>query len=231
MNQFKKLFWALALVSLCFTACSDDDDDDPEPQPTPSTFTSLESPYLICASRNPGGVGFDFFYDGKAGGANNMDSLTVTDFKADMVIRTIKGEKADSTLAGMPFIQMFNGAKAINYSGVDTACKGLDKYNALSISDLAALDYQVDEASFTLGGLETGSTGKPLVSALNAQYGKLVIGDKWKSPAKNEIDGDEPIWVFQLTDGVYVKMIVADFPAKPAPTATGYVDIKWEIID
>ncbi len=231
MNQFKKLFWALALFSLCFTSCSDDDDEDPQPQPTPSTFTSLESPYLICANRNPGGVGFDFYYDGKAGGANNMESLTVNDFKADMVIRTMKGEKPDGSMAGLPFIQLFEGSKAINYSEVDFNCTGLTEFYTLSISDLPSLEYQSDDASFTLSGLQSGSTGKPLVSSLNQQYKKLIIGDKWKAAAINDIEGDEPIWIIQLADGKYAKMIVPDFPADPAPTATGYIDIQWALID
>ena len=54
------VFVALAFWGVLFTSCEKDEPDDPTP--TISQFVSLENPYLICANRNPGGVGFDFEY-------------------------------------------------------------------------------------------------------------------------------------------------------------------------
>ncbi|MBN2778101.1 MAG: hypothetical protein JXR36_10670, partial [Bacteroidales bacterium] len=82
---------SLFFIGIIFTSCEKDEPE--EPTPTVSQFVSLENPYLICANRNPGGVGFDFEYKGDKGGANNIDSLTVTDFEYDLKIRTIKVEK------------------------------------------------------------------------------------------------------------------------------------------
>ena len=40
-----------------------EEDEDNDLKPNEEEFGSLESPYLICAGRNPGGVGFDFEYN------------------------------------------------------------------------------------------------------------------------------------------------------------------------
>ncbi len=79
----KILFLLCAYLAFTLIGCSDDD-NNPVSNKSSEIFVSLSSPYLICASRNPGGVGFDFEYNDKAGGANNMDSLTVSDFDFDI---------------------------------------------------------------------------------------------------------------------------------------------------
>ncbi|MEA3317590.1 MAG: hypothetical protein U9R54_06500 [Bacteroidota bacterium] len=107
MKSLKSSIFVLAALifgAVLFTSCEKDEDN--ELTTNESQFVSLESPYLICAGRNPGGVGFDFEYNGEKGGANNLDSLTVDNFTYDLKIRTIKGEKTDGSLGSTPYIQL-----------------------------------------------------------------------------------------------------------------------------
>lgn len=96
MNTYKYILIILTGLFFTFTSCEKDDDNNNNDNQ--EQFQSLNSPYLICANRNPGGVGFDFVYDGETGGANYLDSLTVSDFEYDIIIRTIKAEKPDGSL-------------------------------------------------------------------------------------------------------------------------------------
>jgi len=223
------LFATIAVLGLLFTSCKKDETDDPIP--TNNQFVSLENPYLICANRNPGGVGFDFEYKGKKGGANNMDSLTVNDFEYDLKIRTIKGEKPDGSLGGAPFIQLHETVKAVNYSAVDTTCNGYSDFQNLNSSNIQNYILQSDDPNFDLTSVLTGTTGSPLMQQLMQEYNKLVIGQKWKDAANNNIDDDEPIWIIQTREGKIIKFIVTDFPADPAPTSTGYITIEWTFVE
>jgi hypothetical protein len=221
-------FTALIIMSTLLSSCQKEKDDDINQD---TTFERLESPYLICSSRNPGGVGFDFEYQGELGGANNMDSLSVTDFEYDIKIRTIKGEKPDGTLGGAPFIQLYETVQAVNYSAIDTTCKGYAEYAALSTADLLSFDWQYDDSSFDLTTLQTGETGSPLMQNLNQEFQKLVMGQFWKETANNEIENDELVWLIKTREDKIVKFIVTDFPADPAPTSTGYISIEWSFVE
>jgi hypothetical protein len=219
---------ALAFWGVLLTSCKKDEVDDPTP--TPNQFVSLENPYLICANRNPGGVGFDFEYKGDKGGANNIDSLTVTDFEYDLKIRTIKVEKPDGSLGGAPFIQLYETAKALNYSTVDTTCKGYSDFQNLNSTNILNYTLQSDNSSFNLANVPVGTTGSPLMQDLNQELNKLVIGQRWKDAAGNTIADDEPIWIIQTRESKIVKFIVTQMPANPAPTSTGYVKIEWDFV-
>ncbi len=84
MKPFKSSIFVIATLTIgtvLFTSYEKDEEDNPTPNE--SQFIRLESPYLICANRNPGDVGFDFEYNGEKGGANNLDFLTADDFPAD----------------------------------------------------------------------------------------------------------------------------------------------------
>ncbi len=230
-----KLFSALLIVSslllsIVFTSC--DKDNNPIP-PTTSTgqFVSQTSPYLICATRNPGGVGFDFRYKNSRGGANNMDSLTVSDFEYDLFIKTMKAEKPDGSIGGAPYIKLFGTLGAVNYSAIDTSCKGLTDFQNLNSTNIQNYTLQSDDAGFNLSSVPTGTTGYPLMQQLIQEYNKLVLGERWKDAAGNDIEEDEPIWLIKTREGVMVKFIVTDFPAEPAPTSTGYIEIEWDFIN
>ena len=219
----------LTIGAVLFTSCEKYENDNPTLNE--SQFVSLESPYLICANRNPGGVGFDFEYNGEKGGANNLDSLTVDDFTYDLKIRTIKGEKPDGSLGGAPYIQLSATAQAVNYSAVDTTCKGFTDFTNLNSSNIQNYTLHSDDASFDISTVPTGETGSPLMQDLMQEYNKLVIGQKWKQAANNDIADDEPIWIIETVEGRIVKVIVTDFPAAPAPTSTVYIAIEWDFVE
>jgi len=220
---------AFPIATILFTSCEKDEDD--EPTPIENQFVSLESPYLICANRNPGGVGFDFEYKGEKGGANNLDSLTVEDFTYDLKILNIKAEKPDGSLGGAPYIQLSATAQAVNYSAIDTTCKGFTDFTNLNSSNIQNYTLQSDDPSFDIASVPTGNTGKPLMQDLLQEYNKLVIGQKWKEAAHNDIADDEPIWIIKTEEGRSVKFIVTDFPADPAPTSTGYIAVEWNFVE
>ncbi|MBN2165194.1 MAG: hypothetical protein JW717_02845 [Marinilabiliaceae bacterium] len=219
----------LAFWGIQFISCEKDVQDNQTP--TISQFVSLENPYMICANRNPGGVGFDFEYNNKKGGANNIDSLTVDDFAYDLKIRTIKAEKPDGSLGGVPFIQLHETVNAVNYSSVDTTCKGFTDFQNLTSSNIQNYTLQSDNSSFNLASVPVGTTGSPLMQDLNQELNKLVIGQRWKNAAGNTIAADEPIWIIQTREGRIIKFIVTVFPAAPAPTSTGYIAIEWDFVE
>ena len=161
MRRFKSSILVMAMIAICsmllFTSCEKDDDD--EKVVAESQFVSKESPYLICAGRNPGGMGFDFDYHGKKGGANNMDSLSVSDFKYDLKIRTIKGEKGDGSLGGAPFVQLNSTVEAVNYSTVDITCTGIEKFNALNATNVKSYTLSIDDVAFDIESVTKGGTG------------------------------------------------------------------------
>lgn len=215
--------------SMMFISC--DKDDNENIKPDESQFVSLNAPYLICAGRNPGGVGFDFEYKGEKGGTNNLDSPTVDDFAYDLKILTIKGEKPNGSLGGAPFIKLFDSTvEAVNYSTVDVTCKGITAFKNLNKSNILNYTLQTDAADFNISSLPTGTTGKPLMQDLMRECSKLVIGQKWKSTANNDIADDEPVWIIKTPEDRLVKLIVIDFPAI-APTKTGYVSIEWDFVN
>lgn len=220
----------LSLLMLTAISCDDDNDNNNSDNDI-IEFTSLGTPYLVCANRNPGGVGFDFEYNGEKGGANSMDSLSVDDFEYDLKIRTIKGEKSDGTQSGAPFIVLGHGAEAVNYSKIDTSCVGITQFNALTTANVKSYTLASDNASFNIASLTTGTTGSPLLTELQVEYKKLVLGESWKATAKNAISEDELVWIMKTQEGQLVKFIVTEFPAKGAPTSTGYVSIEWTFLN
>jgi hypothetical protein len=228
MKSYKLILMVMIGLVLSFTGCSSDDNNGVQPQG--EQFQSIDSPYLICATRNPGGVGFDFEYNGETGGPNHMDSLSVSDFEYDIKIRTIKAQNPDESLNGMPFIVLGSGVEAVDYSRYYPDCKGFTDFQNLTLSNVQSYTLGTDDPSFDLTSLTPGTTGKPLKSDVQAEYAKLVIGDKWKSPAKNDVAEDETVWIIKTGEGRLVKIIVTDFPADPAPTSTGYVEIEWDFL-
>jgi hypothetical protein len=125
---------------------------------------------------------------------------------------------------------------AFDASSLASVATGDDGYNALtSVTAEITAGLRADAAGFTMEGLEAGGTGSPLMSAINKQYKKLAIGDKWKAAAKTGDrtgpSGDEPVWVIKTREGRHVKTMFIAMPSAGAPTETGYVAIKWDLID
>lgn len=226
----KRLLVALLVVCPVLLNLSCSDNDDNSPVASEVKFSTLSTPYLVCANRNPGGVGFDFEYKGNKGGANNLDSMTVSDFEYDVKIKTIKVEKPDGSLGGFPVVEMYSTVEAVNYSQIDTNCKGFEKYNALTNSNIKKFTLVKDDPNFDINSVSKGSTGSPLLQPLNNELKKLIIGQNWKDSAGNEVENDESIWIIKTREGKLVKFIVRDFPAAPAPTSTGYIAIEWDFV-
>ena len=219
----------LTILALLFSSC--DKDDSVQPTQTDNQFVSLEQPYLICANRNPGGVGFDFEYMEAKGGANNLDSLTVSDFEYDIKIRTIKAEKPDGSLSGAPFIQLYETVQAVNYSTIDTTCKGYTQFLNLNSSNIHSYTLLSDNTDFNINSVTAGNTGSPLLQSLIQEFNKLVIGQNWKEAANNDITDDEPVWIIQTREGKIIKLIITQFPSNPAPTSTGYISLEWAFVE
>ncbi len=237
----KKIFPVYILFALLiFASVSCEKDDDDNTLVDEFQFESLQTPYLVCANRNPGGIGLDFEYDGEKGGAYNIDdSLASANLSYDLKIRTIKGEKSDGSMGGAPFIQLHDNVQAINYSTVDVTCTGITKFNSLTTSGLKEYSLASDDASFDILSVTTGETGAPLMGKLQIEYAKLVLGEAWKAAANNDKAEDEPIWIVKTQEGRLIKLIITDFPAdpaaypnhEPAVTETGFVDITWDYLD
>lgn len=234
-----KKFILLLILAASIFSCGKDDEKTKQikDKEVKEAFTSLESPYLICAGRNPGGVVFDFIYKDEQGGANNVDDIKMQELNPDMFVKTVKGQKSSSneSLGGMPSIRLASKVQAMNYSLHDSDCIGYKSYlKILKLSDinLDLTKFKSDDLSFDLSKLPKGSSGKSLISDIAKEYKKLIIGNKWLKSAHNDKVGDEPIWILKTTEGKYVKMIVKKFPAiiKGKPT-NGYISLEWAIID
>ena len=224
--KFLMIIFSIFLIPI---SCTKDEDNPVSPES--EQFVSKTSPYLICGNRNPGGIGFDFEYHGEKGGVNYIDSLSVSDFDYDIKVRTIKAEKSDGTLCGMPFFKLAEGVTAVNYSEIDSTCTGYDSFVNLAVTNPEDIPFESDDTSYDLSVLTAGSSGKPLQQDVKNEFKKLVIADKWKPSANNDTEGDELVWLVKSKEGRHIKMIALDFPADPAPTATGYIAIDWEFID
>lgn len=229
ITQVSKGFLALSLIMFSFSACEKDDDNNGNNNN--GTFSAISTPYLVCASRNPGGVGFDFEYNGEEGGANNMDSLSVSDFEEDVLVKTIKGDN-EGTAAAYNYIALFNDAQAVNYSSIDATCKGYTSFQALTYATASATELTfTSDNTYSFSGLTAGTSGSPLATEVNTQIAQMVIGDKWKASAKNAVADDELVWIIKTREGRWVKFIVTEFPATNAPTATGYINIEWDFLN
>lgn len=197
--------------------------------PDSKVVFTASNPYLVCAGRNPAGIGFDFSYQKQKGGALEMALLEDDMYKTvavDMVIRTIKAEKEGKPM-GCPFIQLFHGAKALKYSEKT----GLQAYKTLSNISIDPSKFVMDQEEFDVNSIAVSASGFREYALVRKQFDKLVIGDHWKMPLFNSINDDEPIWIIKTSDNKYVKMIVSEFPSKKAPTKTGYCNIEWDLIE
>ncbi len=189
----------------------------------------VTSPYLICANRNPGGVGFDFVMDNEKGAAYNLDE--VPDLEWDVYIKTYKGVTNDGgNLLGKPFIKLYSTtvlAKVVSTNG-ETGYNAITNTAGL-ISGLAADGIAVlnvsDVKKDSCGNLWYKSTG-----GLKSFYDQLVIGEKWKKTSKSE-STTQKTYIIKTREGRYVKFMIKEFPASGAPTSTGYVDIIWTLLD
>lgn len=228
------MFGIVLTLSVLCVSCSETNDDEVINQkevvtPDSKVVFTAANPYLVCAGRNPAGIGFDFSYQSQKGGALEMALLEdemYQNVQVDMVIRTIKAEK-DGKPMGCPFIQLFHGATALEYSETS----GIEAYNTLSTVALDPSSFELDKVGFDVNSIAVSASGFRNYALVRQQFNKLVVGDRWKISLFNSKDADEPIWIIKTGENKYIKMIVSEFPSKNAPTKTGYCTIEWDLIE
>lgn len=231
-KTFKLVVVVLALL-VTSISCSKD-----EEKLTPSydgKFYPLAPPYILCIGQNPGGIVFDFIYNGEKAGANNFDYPSVKDIDPDLLIKNNKCKLPQGMTGGggMPHMILGKGVVALNYTEINPECKGFKKYEELSKSDLNNLEFKEDDSSFDLSKLTLTDWGVPSYTDMMKEFKKLVIGNTWKLTAHNDIEGDELVWVIKTKEGDLVKMIVTKFPAKnkEGRSLNGNIDMQWDLLN
>lgn len=160
INRINQFLLALLLVILFAGCASDSDDDDDE-----ADSLALESPFLICASKNPGGVGFDFSSD-RSGTAYNLDDIP--DLEYDLKIKTIKGYRkvnGVSTKKGCPYAELYrnstdntdNAAEAVNITGLDSSIVGETGYTGITSADSYLASFAKDTADIDTNLVDASS--------------------------------------------------------------------------
>ena len=135
MKTLLKIFTNLSMASIIavslFTGCHDDSSDD-------LTIGPVESPFIICAGKNPGGVGIDVDSDT----AYNIDDKA--DFGWDLRVKTYKGvlknKSGKTAMSGAPFIKL-QGTTVSAYKYSDN---GTTDYDGIVLSDVVAGSLQAD---------------------------------------------------------------------------------------
>lgn len=225
----------LSISLITISGCEEDDD---------STLNAEEqtSPYLICANRNPGGVGIDL----DSGKAYSIDDYE--DYSWDLHVKTYKGVMESSgspAIAGCPFIKL----KDTTVSAYVYTATGKTAYESITLADVTDLGYSADtitsialdsvdtvqsgeftesemsNGNFAVGNYYYAYTGK---TGLKAQYKKLTVGETWKSVAANTDHGDDKIYIIKSDEGDYFKLIVTDFGSKSDIGESGYISIDYE---
>lgn len=235
-KRVKRILLMSSIVVLGVSCASDSSDDDEK------TSSALESPYLICASRNPGGVGFDFVSD-RSGVAYDLDKIP--DLEYDLKIKSVKAYKnvkGEVLKKGAPYAELYgtstdntaNAAEAVRVTGIT----GITGYGTIATAGMAqSYTYGLDTKNFSKTGLDASSDGFLIYDKVGSttdvkgQMAELAIGEKWISTAKNATADNEAVWLIKTREGQYVKLIFTEFPASGAATSTGYVAIKWELLE
>jgi hypothetical protein len=230
----KSIHFTLLLCSIfLFWGCDDSSSDD-------NDISQVSSPFLICASRNPGGVGIDL----DSSTAYNLDDKS--DFVWDIRIKTYKGVKSNSgtaALAGAPFIKL----KGTSLTAYQWSTYGETNYNAITLSNIVegslAADSveEIDIASVDVvveaDGLDSSLLGKMYYAwsgktGLKQKYADLTIGEAWKTinskAVQNHEHNDDPIYIIKSDDGNFFKLMITDFGPNSSIEKSGYIAIVWE---
>ena len=244
------LFLLSAFALLLIPGCDYSGDDDK------AGVSPVESPYLICVNRNPGGVGFDF----DSGVAYNLDENPNMDW--DLRIKTLKGHKDANPRIG------YKGRPVIDLAGVSPGgvsgyrhSTGVDEtaYNAFASSDatgtftfdpvdgyditnVASITYnhgEGDETGYVYAGTfnstdydsdaEDDNTLREVYNAsfALANYGTNGGFEYWWASGSFAT----PLYVIKTDQGTVVKFWLEEFPATNAATTSGYINIRWEVLE
>ena len=203
------------------------------------SFDTLKQPYDIHPERNPAGIGIDFYYKYHRGGANNMDDLSVSDFKHDIRIKAVKAKSIEGDIRIIPYIVLYgsanhrtNAAMAYEYSKKDSAMRGASAYEDITLEEAKSPLESPDLGSMNFEKVEKDSSRNVyLENDLRIQLKKLVIADKWLKSLRNSVENDEPVWIIRTRDNKHVKFMVTEYPAEDAPAQDGYIRLRWKVLN
>ncbi len=231
------LITLVALGGITVTGCSSDDS---------SKVEELKSPYLICAKRNPGGVGIDL----DTGEAFNLDDAPDMDW--DIKLKVYKGwDKVTNPTApptknfARPYIALrgkSGGAKVVEAatfgSTGQTAYDGIQKSAVTSLAYGADTIDDVDKSKVTkekkeiAGNTEVFYIYKTSESSatdtLKYQYDQLQIGEKFKKNCVDKDHTNDPIYIIKTDKGNYFKVIIQNFGPKSDLKEKGKIALEYK---
>jgi hypothetical protein len=222
------------LIVAGLLAC--DGEDEFLPDEVTGTFKAVEGPFVLNQDRYPEGVGFDFVYREEAGGANYLDSLSVSDFKYDVAIKPMVLESKEGPVMHTAYAVLYgdvnhrtNAALAINYSEYDSTMRGHADYEDLELEAAKTGTERADQGTINMREVDNGGTGFPLETQFLIELKKLVIADDWLQAATNDVAGDEPIWVIKTRENRYVKFIILQYQEPATPQGTAQLEVDWTL--
>jgi len=244
IKQFNSYFIIIALgAALFMSSCSDNNGTGPDLGPK-----SVTSPFLICAGRNPGGVGIDL----DSSKAYELDDNP--DFDCDLKIQNYKGVSGpsdDPKFSGRPYIAL-KGTTVSAYNWSETSKEGTmgqDVYDDIVRADVTNKTFTADQVAdidiSAVDKVESGDYDDPKYegkyfysrggkNGLKQEYTNLQIGDRWKTGAGSEADAkntdhtDDPIYIIKSDKDDYFKFMIRNIGGKSDLGEGGYIDIVWE---
>ena len=247
MKKNLLVFSVFALLML--PGCDDSGDDS-----NSIVVLPVDSPYLICVNRNPGGVGFDF----DSGVAYNLDENPYMDW--DLRIKTHKGHKdanPRSGYKGRPVIDLAGGApdgvsgylhanSVVESDYTDFALTDVvdanfvfDPVDDYDISTVAVITYNHgdgDQTGYVYAGTfnstdyDDPTTDHNTLREVYKDSFALANGsgfEYWWSGGSFAT----PLYVIKTDQGTVVKFWLEEFPATNAATSSGYINIRWEVLE
>ncbi len=231
-------------MSLAGCFWDDSDDDDPSAQ-------EVTSPFLICANRNPGGVGIDL----DSGKAYNIDDYPGFDW--DIRIKTMKGAQVTAakalSLVGGPYIKLresvvsavkWSTAGSSNYDAITLSAynaSGLSPIAGIAEIDLSTVDTvlegefttsELSAAGVAIGNYYYNSSYSGLSkTGLKQKYATLVMGEAWKSAAANTSHTDDYIYIVRSSGGSYYKLMFTDIGENSDIAQSGYIKVVWRKLE
>jgi len=225
-RKLLKCFIPMVFAVFTMTGCDDSSSDDEKI--TPETSEEITKTYLICAGRNPGGVGINLDSEESCNFDDNKD------FDWDMKIKVYKGVDSSGKGGGRPYIALKGkgtvtaysyGSGNTAYSNIEYGDVDTDSLTGDSISDVDASIVPTNASNWYIYDDGTADTND-----LKEQYSKLVIGEKWKASASNTNHSDDAIYIIKSDEGGYFKVIVTDFGGSSDIGQNGYIKISYKKI-
>ncbi len=217
----------VALSAMFFLSGCDDSSSD-------ESSESIKKKYLICAGRNPGGVGINL----DSGESKDFDNDATFDW--DVKIRTFKGKDttagAPKPFGGRPYIALrgMGAVKAYKYAEAgQTAFDGLSNSDVVEASFAGDTIDDVDKdivprVQHNGADVLLYNDGNPGNDDLKEQYGELVIGERFKQGAMDTNHDNDPIYIIKTDKGANFKVIINNFGPNSSLGESGYIELTYE---